>query len=835
MSDERAERLAELVKSAIERGPEHWDQFLDEQCRSDAAMRAEIESLLQEYEGASEFIEEPALHLAAESFVREGAFHAGQAVGDYEIVSLIGRGGMGEVYLAQDRQLHRRVALKFVRRGMDSDDILRRFKHEERLLASLNHPNIAQLYGSGVTADGIPFFAMEHVEGERLDQYCNERQLATTERLRLFRKVCSAVTYAHQHLVIHRDIKPANIRVTAEGEPKLLDFGIAKLLNPEMTGEQTITLQGVMTPEYASPEQVHGETMTTASDVYSLGVVLYELLTGLKPYKIDSRTQATIARAITEQEPTKPSTAIARSTTSDSQFTVYDSRSLRGDLDNIVLMAMRKEPTRRYASVAQFSEDIRRHLEGLPVRARKDTWPYRSAKFVRRHRVGVAAASLVAVSLIGGIVATLIQARTTHREKVKAEAISAFLQRMLTASDPNRHAGAPPTVKDILDDASKRLTTAELAGQPEVHAELQRTIGVTYLALGQYALAEQNLSAALHTQTKLFGEDGVETLKTAAQLATLWGGSTGDYAKTEQFYREKLPLLRAAQKNGTLSADYVITALNSLALLRRAQGDSKQAEMLLREEVALGSQVSPEFKNDIGIAETVLALTLADQGKFAEAIKIVREKLSEVRGRAQPQTPELCATLTGLGSFLLENGEFGEAEEHLREAESVYRQLYDPANMQLGDNLRLQAQALYGAQRYREAEEKINETLRIYRAASTPQYLNFATALTVQGLIYSRLGKTADAEKLLREAVQIRATNMPVAHFLRAMTEGALGEFLSEQKDFAEAESLLLGSYKSLQHSQDPRSPRIRQARERLVRLYEAWGKPEQAARFRAS
>ncbi|MEY2541772.1 MAG: eukaryotic-like serine/threonine-protein kinase [Verrucomicrobiota bacterium] len=854
-SSEQAQRVAEIVKSAMEREPEDCPAFLDETCAGDAQLRSEVDSLLKFQEGSDRFIERPALHLAAESLVRDGAFRAGQTIGDYEILSLIGTGGMGEVYLAQDRQLNRKVALKFVRRGMDSDDILRRFKHEERLLASLNHPNIAQLYGSGVATDGIPFFAMEYVEGERLDHYCNERQLATEERLQLFRKVCSAITYAHQHLVIHRDIKPANIRVTAEGEPKLLDFGIAKLLDSEsaQSSGQTLTVQGVMTPEYASPEQVRGETMTTASDVYSLGVVLYELLSGHRPYRVKTRRADEIARAIGEQTPERPSTALNRiertseaggeqpaeitpESVSAARGTPLDKlrRRLAGDLDNIVLMAMRKELSRRYASVAQFSEDIRRHLEGLPVRARKDTWSYRSGKFVRRHRVGVAAASLVAVSLIGGIVATLIQVRTTEREKVKAEAISAFLQRMLTASDPNRHAGAPPTVKDILDDASKRLTTAELAGQPEVHAQLQRTIGVTYLSLGQYALAEQNLSAALQTQTKLFGEDGVETLKTAAQLATLWGSSTGDYAKTEQFYRKKLPLLRAAQRNGTLSADYVITTLSSLALLRRAQGDSKQAEMLLREEIALGSQVSPELKNDIGIAETVLALTLADQGKFAEAIKIVREKLAELRSRAQTQTPELCATLTGLGSFLLENGEFVEAEEHLREAESVYRQLYDPANMQLGDNLRLQAQALYAAQHYTEAEAKINETLRIYRAASTPQYLNYATALTVQGLIYSRLGKAADAEKLLRQAVQIRASNMPVTHFLRAMTEGALGEFLSRQNDFPEAEPLLLGSYESLKASQAANSPRTRLALQRLANLYEAWNNPDQAARYRA-
>ena len=423
MPNECAERVAELVKSALEHEPESWAAFLNQECGSDAALRAEIESLLKQQEHATRFIETSALHLAATSLVGDGAFHAGQTIGDYEIVSLIGSGGMGEVYLAHDRHLHRKAALKFVRRGMGSDDILRRFQHEERLLASLNHPNIAQLYGSGVTADGIPFFAMEYVEGQRLDQYCNERGLAMVERLNLFRKVCSAVTYAHQHLVIHRDIKPANIRVRAEGEPKLLDFGIAKLLDAEggQSSGQTLTLQGVMTPEYASPEQVRGENITTASDVYSLGVVLYELLTGYRPYRITSSRPDEIARAITEQEPIRPSTAITKF--KDNQKSAFiTKKSLRGDLDNVVLMAMRKEPARRYSSVGQFSDDIRRHLEGLPVIARKDTLTYRASKFVRRNKIGVAAATIVFLTLIGGIVATTWQAnRATRESRIAAQ------------------------------------------------------------------------------------------------------------------------------------------------------------------------------------------------------------------------------------------------------------------------------------------------------------------------------------------------------------------------------------------------------------------------------
>jgi eukaryotic-like serine/threonine-protein kinase len=392
---------------------------LDVECGPDRAIRAEIESLLAHHERDSRFIEEPALHLAARTFVGEGAHREGQLIGDYKILSLIGGGGMGEVYLAEDRRLHRKAALKLVRPGMDSEDIVRRFKREELLLASLNHGNIAQLYGSGITADGIPFFAMEFVEGTRIDSYCDEKRLGIRTRLELFRKVCGAVHYAHQHLVVHRDVKPSNILVTPDGEPKLLDFGIAKLLDPRpsLAFTRTVTEMRALTPEYASPEQVKGESVTTATDIYSLGVVLYELLTGQRPYRLKTSRPDELSRVICEDEPTKPSTAIA----GNQQLAVSNRKSLRGDLDNIVLMAMRKEPARRYASVAQFSGDIRRHLEGLPVVARHDTWRYRTSKAIRRNKVGVLAAALVALALLAGIATTSWQARVAHIERARAE------------------------------------------------------------------------------------------------------------------------------------------------------------------------------------------------------------------------------------------------------------------------------------------------------------------------------------------------------------------------------------------------------------------------------
>jgi serine/threonine protein kinase len=837
-ASERWARVKELFEAAADLAPNERASLLSDECDGDDALRREVESLLNSDAQTDGFIEQPVLEIPRDLFseATEESF-VGRHFGAYQIIREIGRGGLGAVYLAarSDDEYRKEVAIKLVRRGLDTEDILRRFRNERQILAQLDHPNIARLIDGGTTTDRLPYFVMDYVNGEPLTTYCAAHSLSTTERLNLFRKVCAAVTYAHQNLVIHRDLKPSNILIASDGEPKLLDFGIAKLLGQDDEAlAQTMTSQRVMTPEYASPEQVKGERITTASDVYSLGVLLYELLTGRRPYRLKTRTAEEIARAITDQEPERPSTAVTRAHSVSPASAISSPKFLRGDLDNIVLMAMRKESARRYTSVGQFSEDIRRHLAGLPVVARKDTVSYRAGKFVHRHRIGVTAAILILLSLVGGIIATLLEVRTARRERAKAESISAFLGRTLNASNPDRNPSGQPTVKDNLDDASKRLATEELADQPEVKAELQRVIGESYLSLGQYDLAEQNLTAAFQTQTRIFGEDGVAPLKTGVALASLWSGAKANYAKANQFYVTNLPRLRAEQKKGTIPADYLSAALNGFALVRRAQGDSKEAEALLREELTLVPYVSPEQKNGMGVARAILALTLADQGKFDEAIRIVREKIAALREKKTEATIELAANLTGLGSFLLENEQTGESLDSLREAEAIYRKLYSHANLQLGDNLRLQAQALFSEDKHSEAEARITETLGIYRAATGPQFINFATALMVQGLIFSRTGRIDDAEKLLREAVRIRAENMPETHFLRATANGALGEFLSARSRFPEAEPLLIASYESLQKSQGANSPRTRRARQRLVNLYDAWNKPEQAARYRS-
>jgi serine/threonine protein kinase len=397
-------RIKDIAAEALDRPPEARRALIDARCSADEDLGREVESLLQSTAQAADLYELPALAIAGaeavERILETGQLLAGGRLGAYRIVRELGRGGMGTAYLAvrADEEYDKDVAIKLIKRGMDTEAILRRFRNERQILANLDHPNIARLLDGGTTPDGLPYFVMEYVEGLPLDVYCNAQGLGITDRLHIFRSVCAAVHYAHQHHIVHRDLKPTNILVTADGTPKLLDFGVAKMLNPLAASHTTevTSLGRAMTPEYASPEQIRGGPIGPATDVYSLGVLLFELLTGRHPYLLRGRTPADLERAICEDEPCKPSGVGLESVSSardDSPVKLR--RRLAGDLDRIVLMALRKEPERRYVSVEQLSDDIRRHLEGLPVLARPARLAYRAAKFVRRNTVAVIEGALL--------------------------------------------------------------------------------------------------------------------------------------------------------------------------------------------------------------------------------------------------------------------------------------------------------------------------------------------------------------------------------------------------------------------------------------------------------
>ncbi len=492
VTSEHWKRIEALFERCLETSAPARAQFL--QAIEDDETRREVESLLQAHTEAGRFLDEPEAFLSIEN--AEG-FAPDNVVDRYRIIREIGRGGMGAVFLAEraDEQYEKQVALKLIKRGTDTDSVLRHFRNERQILAGFDHPNIARLLDGGTTSVGLPYFVMEYIDGLSIDEYCATHALSIAARLELFRAVCAAVSYAHRHLVIHRDIKRSNILVTAEGVPKLLDFGIAKILqqSEEAAPWATLTGQRQMTPESASPEQARGERVTTASDVYSLGVVLYELLTGQSPYGSITPSPKDFEKVISEVQPKRPSTVLAK--IENPQSAIRNPKFLRGDLDNIVLMALRKEPERRYSSVEQFSEDIRRHLEERPVLARQDTTAYRASKFMRRNKTAFAAAALVLLVLLGGIIATTREAQKARAQEAVAKAEQARAERRF--NDVRKLAnrvlfdhydaiknlpGATKARELLVKDALSYLDS--LAGEASGNPGLQRELADAYERVG---------------------------------------------------------------------------------------------------------------------------------------------------------------------------------------------------------------------------------------------------------------------------------------------------------------------------------------------------------------
>ena len=680
MTPEEWRRVRPILESALELEPGSRASFLDGAC-VDSFVRHEVESLIASHEQAGTDVLNPAIPptvlLAEESQFR---LARGKRIGPYEIVEEIAVGGMGAVYRAvrADGEYKQRVALKIVRSELGSELTGARFKNERQILASLDHPNIAKILDGGTTAEGVPFFVMELVEGQRVDHYCDESKLATTERLKLFLQICSAVQYAHQRLIIHRDIKPGNILVNAEGVPKLLDFGIAKILASSEVNterEQTISVMRLLTPQYASPEQIKGEDITTASDVYALGVVLYELLTGRTPYNVQTQTSHEISRAVCENEPEKPSTAVLRKTTtkdvqrspstessglgavregSDEKL----SKRLDGDLDNIVLMALRKEPQRRYASVDQFAQDIRRHLEHLPVIARKDTFGYRASKFIARHKTGVAAAALVTIALLSLTGITLRQARIARAERARAERRFNDVRKLANSLIFEVHdsiselPGATATRKLILERAQEYLDdlAKESANDPALLSELATAYGRLASVLGN--ARDANLGET--TKAIENARKGVKLREAAAALQP----------ENRDFRRD-------------LAASY-----NNLALLLGGQGDGKESEKYRRGALAILEPLAASNPSDLRIQYALAKSYELFGGFFAadhqsESFEYYAKslKIYDLLAKTDPNNDaykvEVSFAHKHLGSRLAVLNHFDEALDHYHQALAI--------------------------------------------------------------------------------------------------------------------------------------------------------------------
>jgi serine/threonine protein kinase/tetratricopeptide (TPR) repeat protein len=632
MTPERWQRINEMFHAALVLDGRERSAFLVTQSAGDDALCAKVAALLVSHEQAEGFIQGSVFTDAAQLLVEDEAeAMIGQHIGLYEITREIGRGGMGSVYLAtrDDDQFQHQVAIKVVRRGMDTDLVLARFRNERQILAGFDHPNIARLFDGGSTETGLPYFIMEYVEGRPIDEYCDSHRLSTAARLELFRTVCSAVLYAHQHLVVHRDIKPSNILVTSEGAPKLLDFGIAKLLHSEATpgSATTAIVQRLMTPEYASPEQVRGERVTTVSDVYSLGVLLYELLSGHSPYHFKTLLAHDIAKVISDSDPERPSVIInrvedittggrssAKTLTPESVSKTREGRpeklrrKLAGDLDNIVLLAMRKEPALRYSSVGQFSEDIRRHLEGLPVLARKATLTYRGAKFIRRNTVAVAAAAVVTLILLVGIGTTGWEAHVARGERARAEVAGAKAERRFNEGRKLAHS--------VLFDYSDAIQ--DLPGSTPVRARLVKD-ALEYLdTLAKEANDDPSLQRELATAYEKVGDVQGRTLR----------ANMGDTSGAKESYRKALKiretLVTANPKDSSARSD-LADSYREFGRLLWTAGDTAggleniRREVVLREALTAEDPTNLQARFNLGVSQADVGEMLLEQGGTAGA------------------------------------------------------------------------------------------------------------------------------------------------------------------------------------------------------------------------
>jgi serine/threonine protein kinase len=815
MTHKRWRQVEEIFQTAVERDGAERDNYLTEACGADADLRSEVESLLA-HEITRTLSGQPfqqAIKGAARSLTIEqiepkepGDTLIGWRIGVYRVTSLIGRGGMGAVYLAErdDSQFNQQVAVKIIKRGMDTDFIRDRFLRERQILAGLDHPHIARLLDGGTTKDGLPYFVMEHVAGVSITDYCEVNKLSIAERLNLFRQVCAAVQHAHQKLVVHRDLKPSNILVNRDGAPKLLDFGVAKLLAPDSDGTRTRTEQRMLTPDYASPEQVRGQTITTAADIYSLGVVLYELLTHRRPHEFKTASPAEIERAICETEPAKPSDAVSFETVSAGKM----QKQLAGDLDNIVLMAMRKEPERRYQSVEQFSEDIRRHLDGLPVTARADTFTYRAGKFVRRHRFVVAAAALVALSLLGGIVTTTRQARLARAERARAERRFDQVRKLsntflfdfhkeiqnLPGSTRAREL-AVKTALEYLDSLAQ-----EAADDPALQLELAQAyekVGSVQgnpnnQNRGDSAAALVSYRKAMSIYNRLLANDpsNQRLLGAIAYLHLSLGlmySETGRNAETEQSYRETIRLVeKMTAARMDVDPYLVATTHNRLGEMARRTGDlhaalehQRRGFAFISDWIAKHPKANPQGLWITGYVR--LGAALLHKGDLEEALEANQQalRINEEQAASNPINIDarrgLISRHQGVAAVLgdpddLNLGRPDEALMHFRKALALAEELaaIDPNNAQ--DKRAVARGAMYVAMMLRDS--KPAEAAALYRKSlllsealyqASPENVEFrhTLALANRGLAYTlwRLGNPQEALPGLRKALEYQLAN----------------------------------------------------------------------------
>jgi eukaryotic-like serine/threonine-protein kinase len=861
------QRLREVFHSASEQPSGRREAFLLEVCAGDPDLLSEVRALLGTEDQGHDLIQD-AVRDTASGFEEDAL--VGRAIGPWRVIRELGRGGMGRVLLAEraDGEFEQRAALKVIRPGMDSAQILARFRRERQILARLQHPHIASLLDGGLTDHGHPWFAMEYVEGEPLHRYCDRNRLTVRQRLGLFLDVCEAVAYAHASLVIHRDLKPENILVNAEGQVRLLDFGLAKLLSDEDSpGARTETGLSVMTPAYAAPEQVLGEPVGTGTDVYALGVILYELLSGVRPYDVRTRSLLEIERVVCREMPERPSARVPGAAESPEAAQAAgasrgtDPRRLRkrlaGDLDVICLKALRKEPARRYASVLGLRDDIERHLTGHPVLARPDTTRYRLRKWAGRHRGGVAVGAAAAAGLV--LLTTVYVAQVgaerdqARLEAAKAAEVAGFLQGLFELSDPSQSRGETVTVREVLDEGAARLDT-ELANQPEVRTTMMRVVGDVYGSLGLQAQGRAFLQQALAEQTALYGPEHPEVARTMMSLGMALQDD-GEFEEAGRMFRESLALHRRfhgdrhpvvaeglhhlsfleetlgnvevardlMQEHLSVSLDIhhaddyrVAGARVKLAGLMRRTGELEAAEPLLRDGLEVQRRHYGEPHPTVASTMRNLAALLRDAGRFAEADTLFQEVIAMRRALFGDHHPDVANALNSHGVLLGRMGETDRATTVMREVlayfEGVHPDRDHPSLAAIYHNL---AEFLSGD----EAVEAYLLAIAVSDRAYPSRHPNRAYSLRGLGARYLAQGDPVRAEPYLRQALELRREALRPGHRLTAQVLVDLGGALRAQGRLQEAEALLLEGVEGLTEEYGPDAGVTERARTLLIEV----------------
>jgi len=764
VSRERYERLREIVLAARAVAPAERAAHLDRACAGDAALRAEAEALLaHDRDLAPPLAAEALRESLASAWRREAGPEIPERIGPYRVLDVLGEGGMGMVYRAeQSEPIRREVALKVIRRGLDVERVVARFGAERQALARMEHPGIARVLDAGADDEGRPYFVMELVRGVPITRFCRERGLDLRARVALMLRVCEAVQHAHQRGIIHRDLKPSNVLVgelDGQAVPKVIDFGIAKAIAGAEGLDGLTTQHGVAlgTPEYMSPEQagVVRAEVDTRTDVWSLGVILHELLTGRRPFPMESPTPAEIVRVLSAEGPAVPSSLV-------------EPRSravLRGDLDAILLRALRRDADERYASVADFAEDLRRWMALKPVEARRGAWSYRAGRFVRRHRIAVGLAAVAVVGLAGMAVVFAVQSQVVSRERDRAVAaerqaraesetarrVSDFLVHLFEQADPRTAPGGMPSARQVLDRGAERVR-GELKEDPIVQARLMSAIGEAYLGIGLLGEAMSMSREALEIQRRALPPDHEETAALLGRLGTL-SHDLGEFEEAERFDTAALEMYR--RLHGGDHPD-VATALAAVAGDKQVRGDLAGAAPLMREALEIHRRLLGAEHPEVAADLYMLGWLQHRQARWAEAESLYHAAAAIQRKAGESQNPDLGNTLNNLSGIRWELGDLSGAIAASRESFAIYRSMFGDEHVAVARGMGNLGRFLRGIGEYGEAETLLAESVRLLRAspAARPAYL--AAMLETYGGLLHEIGRDAEARRLLDEALAIR-------------------------------------------------------------------------------